>query len=190
MRALLVLVALLAVATSAARALPGQSARAVCAWAKRSTDLRAVNCATGGSDGVNDYIFGYIRKPDVTIPGRLPNDNFLSFEAHPSGKGTIVTEIVRYHHLPDVASIKFLRKGGEGLRIVRGLYGDAIANDFAAARFVKHASTGDVYRGKRFLYITTTIRQNNVGADAAHAVTIDDGFILRPARSSPSEVGY
>ncbi|HVA28453.1 MAG TPA: hypothetical protein VNF68_09755 [Candidatus Baltobacteraceae bacterium] len=190
MRLLLVVAALVAMATSAARALPGQSAKAVCAWAKRSRDLRAVNCATGGSEGVNDYLFGYIRKPDVTIPGRLPNDNFLSFEAHPNGKGTIVTEIVRYHHLPDVPSMKFLRKGGEGLEIVRGLYGDAVANDFIKARFVKHAATGDVYRGRRFLYITTTIRQNNIGADAAHAVTIDDGFILRPAGSSPSDVGY
>ena len=190
MRALLVAVALVAMTTSAARALPGQSAKAVCAWAKHSSDLRAVNCATGGSEGVNDYISGFIRKPDVAIPGRLPNDNFLSFEAHPDAKGTIATEIVRYHHLPDVASVTFLRKGGKGLEIVRGLYGEAIANDFAASRFVKHAATGDVYRGKRFLYITTTIRQNNIGADAAHAVTIDDGFILRPAGSSPSDVGY
>jgi hypothetical protein len=175
-----VVVTLVLVTTGLAWALPGQQLNAVCAWAKASPDLAQVNCDTGGSEGDDSFILARVLKPDVAIAGRLPEDNLLTFEAHPDGRGEIAIELVKYHHLPDVPDMTFDRNGGKGLDVVRTLYGDAIADDFVRAKRTRITPNENDYKGRLFAYVTMSMRVNNPGADIAHATTIDDIFMLRP----------
>jgi hypothetical protein len=82
------------------------------------------------------------------------------------------SEVIVYWHLPAASGIDFAGTGSTGLKLLRTIYGTAVAGDYAKAKFAGTVNGHKRYIGRKFAY--------EISSDTSSPPTVYQYFVVRP----------
>jgi hypothetical protein len=135
---------IVALGIAPANAIPGQNVSSFLKWVKSNPQLPAVkyNNDSPGNEGYD---------------GRKGNLYF--YAGVTSRQGTITIEGVV---ISGDSSIKFSRQNAKAIKIIRGIYGSKIANDFSNSQYIVKVKEYSFLRGKQYGYSVAQV-ENGTG---------------------------
>lgn len=160
---------IVALGIAPANAIPGQNVSSFLKWVKSNPQLPAVK--------YDNQFPSYEGYNGANYHGR--KDNLYFHARATSRQGTITIESVV---ISDDSSIKFSRHNPKAIKIIRGIYGSKIANDFSSSQYFVEVDEYSFLRGKQYGYAVSQV-ENETGTNFEIFLLKDLQYIIDLTRS-------